>query len=63
MSGDTKTICKVVGGTLACQTGADTVFFICPPEIVSGTLGGGTVDVGQTVTQGCTTITLLVVPV
>lgn len=62
-SGNTKTICEVLGRTLTCQTGADTVFFICPPEVISGTLVGGTVDVGQTVTQGCTAITLLVVPV
>lgn len=59
-SGNTKTICEVVGRILNCQTGADTVFFIFPPEVVSGTLVGGTVDVEQAVTQGCTAITLLV---
>ena len=62
-SGNTKSICDDIGGTLNCQTGAATVFYICPPEVITGTLVGGTVDVGLTVEPGCTPVTLLVVPV
>lgn len=62
-AGNIKSICGVVGGTLECRTGADTVFFICPPQVISGTLTGGTVDVGPMTEPGCTPITLLVVPV
>lgn len=61
--GNIKTICEVVGGTLTCQTGADTVFFICPYRRIAGTLVDGTVNVGPTVQPGCTPITLLAVPV
>lgn len=62
-AGNIKSICEVVGGTLTCQTGADTVFFICPFQRIAGTLVDGTVNVGPTVRPGCTPITLLVVPV
>ena len=61
--GNIKTICEDVSGTLTCQTGADTVFFICPFETIAATLIGGTVNVGPTVQPGCTPITVLVVPV
>lgn len=62
-SGDIKSTCEVVGGILTCQSGADTVFFICPYQVISGTLIGGSVEVGPNTQSGCTPITLLVVPV
>lgn len=62
-SGDTISICEIAGGYLTCVTGADTVFFICPSQVISGTLIGGDVNVGVTTESGCTTITLEVVPV
>ena len=61
--GNIKTICDVVGGTLNCQTGADTVFFICPFRREAATQLDGTLNVGRTVQPGCTPITVLVVPV
>ncbi|KAF6231590.1 hypothetical protein HO173_010122 [Letharia columbiana] len=62
-AGDTKSICEVVGGALTCQTGAATVFFVCPVQDIDGSFIGGTVEVGPTTQPGCTTLTLLAVPV
>ena len=62
-SGDTISICEIVGGYLTCATGADTVFYICPTQVISGTLVGGDVIVGVTTKSGCTTISLEAVPV
>lgn len=62
-AGDTESICEIVGGVLTCRTGADTVFFVCPFQVITGTLVGGTVNVGLATQSGCTTLTLLAVPV
>ncbi|CAF9940109.1 hypothetical protein IMSHALPRED_001754 [Imshaugia aleurites] len=62
-AGDVKSICEIVGGVLTCQTGADTVFFVCPFQDIFGTLVGGTINVGLSTQSGCTTLTLLAVPV
>ncbi len=60
---DIKVICEDVAGTLTCHTGPFTVFYECPFQVITGTLVGGTIDVGQTVPAGCTEITLRIVPV
>lgn len=62
-SGNTVSLCDIVGGALTCHTGADTVFFVCPSQVISGTLTGGTVDVGPMTRPGCTPLSLLAVPV
>lgn len=62
-NGNTKSFCEIVGGALTCQTGADTVFSICPYEIIDGYVYGGNVDVGPMTQPGCNPLTLLVVPV
>ena len=56
-----KSICKIVGGTVTCQTGPATIFYICPfqPEDMIH----GDVLVGPSAEPGCTAITLLEVPV
>ncbi|KAL9072034.1 MAG: hypothetical protein Q9161_003808 [Pseudevernia consocians] len=61
--GYTKSLCEIVAGALTCQTGTDTVFSICPSEVVDGHVEGGNVDVGPTTQPGCDPLTLLVVPV
>ncbi|CAD6593718.1 MAG: hypothetical protein ASARMPREDX12_007486 [Alectoria sarmentosa] len=62
-NGDTISHCEIVGGALTCQTGADTVFSICPFQVIDGTVIGGNVNVGPTTQPGCNPLTLLVVPV
>ena len=62
-NGDTISFCEVAGGTLTCETGAFTVFFVCPYQVISGTLVGGTVDVGLVTQSGCTPLSLRAVPV
>lgn len=61
-NGDPKSFCKIVAGALTCQTGTDVVFSVCPYQVISGTLVGGTIDVGPTTEPGCSPLTLLVVP-
>lgn len=56
--GDAISICQIGGGELTCATGADTVFYICPSQVIDGTLIGGDVVVGVTTQAGCTTISL-----
>ncbi|CAF9943726.1 MAG: hypothetical protein ALECFALPRED_001113 [Alectoria fallacina] len=62
-NGDIISFCQIVGGALTCQTGADTVFSICPSQVIDGTVVGGNVNVGPTTQPGCNPLTLLVVPV
>ncbi len=56
-----KSICEIVGGTVTCQTGPATVFYICPFEPEGMT--GGFVSVGPSAEPGCNAISLLAVPV
>ena len=56
-----KSICKIVGRTVTCQTGPATVFYICPYQ--PGSMTDGEVLVGPSAEPGCTAITLLAVPI
>ena len=58
-----KSFCEIVDGALTCQTGAATVFSICPYQDIEGHVEGGNVEVGPTTEPGCNPLTLLVVPV
>ena len=56
-----KSICEIVGGTVTCQTGPATVFYICPFQPEGGI--DGEVLVGPSAEPGCNAISLLAVPV
>ena len=58
-----ESICEDVDGFLTCLTGVATVFFICPTQIIDGSVINGNVVTGAITRTGCDTIALRIVPV